>query len=228
MAGERKLRREAAITTRSIQRAANRFGEVDVDGNQELDFEEFYAMLPASVQATRTNEEIRTWYEAADLDGNGTISIDEFFLWSLGNTSQEFGAAAISKVFERFDKDKSGQLDSTEFQAACEDMGFGNAAHTIFRALDTDGSGTVSYNEVVEALGARTESMDTGAKQALTAMVWSFNEGVAQEEKKAIDTSKWRIRGTDVEGVRKQLQELLATTGRPVADLVRLFDRVRA
>ena len=46
-----------------------RFAEFDADGNQELDFEEFYAMMPRRLQDTCSTHEIRTWFNAIDIDG---------------------------------------------------------------------------------------------------------------------------------------------------------------
>ena len=47
------------------------FTEFDIDGNQSLDFEEFYAMQPNVIRDRYTAEEIRQWFDSADLDGNG-------------------------------------------------------------------------------------------------------------------------------------------------------------
>ena len=50
-----------------------------------------------------------------------------------------------------------GFLDAEEFALAVEDLGFPNDfGHTVFTDLDKDGSGTISYPELVEALHNRT------------------------------------------------------------------------
>ena len=121
-------------------------------GNQQLDFEEFYAMQPRKIRDEYTTEQIREWFEAADLDGNGTLCINEFFRWSLLNASQKHGDAALQAAFRQYDKDTTGQLDALEFERVCRDMGFESVAYDIFASLDKDGSGTLNTKEVGEML----------------------------------------------------------------------------
>ena len=185
-------------------------------------------MQPAKIRAHFSADEIRTWFEAADGNGDGVLSINEFFVWSLGNAAQKHGMAALQNVFAKYDKDKTGFLDAIEFGQAAAEMGFGAAAHDIFRGLDDDGSGTVSYRELVAALTAEVPT-DPSTKKMLTAMVCSWTEegelGQEQRERlKTLDTSKWSIRGLDPKSVRKELQALLEHSGGHVADLIKLFD----
>ena len=65
--------------------AAMRFSEFDTNGDQELDFEEFYAMQPQRLREQFSVEEIRKWFDAADADHNNVLSINEFFLWTISS-----------------------------------------------------------------------------------------------------------------------------------------------
>ena len=80
-------KRHAAKTridlTKDMRRNAARFSEYDADGNQSLDWEEFYAMQPRRIRQEHSAAEIRKWFDAADSNGDGTMSINEFFAWSL-------------------------------------------------------------------------------------------------------------------------------------------------
>lgn len=200
---------------------ASRFAEYDLDGNQLLDFEEFLAMQPVKVRQTYSADEIKEWFNAADTDGNGSLSINEFFRWSLSNASMKHGATALETAFRKYDRDGGGYLDSFEFEKAATDMGFGAVAHDLFKALDHDGSGSVTYLELIESLTAEAPK-DPETKKMLTALVWSFDKDTKDEAR--IDTSGWVIRGKTVASVREELQTLLRESGGHVADIVRLFD----
>lgn len=70
-----------------------------------------------------------------------------------------FSLGHWGRVLHRYDKDGSGQLDVIEFDKVCSDFGFGTIASTLFRALDEDSSGLLSYKGAratrERALGAR-------------------------------------------------------------------------
>lgn len=201
---------------------AKRFSDFDQDGDQALDFEEFYSMQPLAVRDMHTHEEIRTWFNAADRDGTGRLSISEFFEWSISNAALQHGASAVRTAFERFDSDGTGFLDAREFTAACKEMGFGSVAHLVFDALDANDSGAVSYLELGAAFG--TDRLDVKTKSLLSALVWTYDTGTKDDKRHVLDTTRWKIRGTDAPSVRAELQTELQRTGAPVADLVKLFD----
>jgi Ca2+-binding EF-hand superfamily protein len=82
-----------------------RFAECDADGDQQLDFDEFQAMLPHRVRELHRTSEIRQWFDAADTDNSGTLSISEFFTWSLGHAAEKYGATALEAAFAKSDSD---------------------------------------------------------------------------------------------------------------------------
>ena len=47
-----------------------RFAEADADGNQRLDFEEFYSMQSQYIRDNFSSTDIRSWFDAADDDGD--------------------------------------------------------------------------------------------------------------------------------------------------------------
>lgn len=205
---------------------ATRFAEHDADGNQQLDFEEFFAMQAEKVRQTYTAEDIRKWFDAADSDGNGSLSLNEFFKWSLSNASLKHGSTALEAAFKKYDSDGTGFLDSFEFEQAATEMGFGVVAHDIFKALDHDGSGWVTYRELIASLTVDVPS-DPDTKKLLTALVWAADKESKAEADRSLDTSTWKIRGGDVASVRSQLQALLRESGGHVADLIKIFDEDR-
>ena len=188
--------------TRSLVRDINastmNFAEVDQDGDQLLDFEEFHASLPRTVIDKYTPAEIRAWFDAADTNGDGTLCINEFFRWSLSNAARRHGAVSLAYAFQKYDRDGTGMLDADEFAACCEDLGFGAVAYNIFRELDTNCSGSISYGELSETL-AGSAPVDTKTKQLFAALTW---ESAASNSGPRIDTSSWVIRGQTVPAVR--------------------------
>ena len=132
---------------RHISNDANRFGDVDLDGNQKLDFEEFLAMQPKVLRAQYSSDEIHEWFKVADLDGNGELSMNEFFAWSMNNAINKLGGHGKSQIedcFKRRDLNGSGSLDVYEFSELCRALGFGAVAHEIFAQIDKNGSGAIS------------------------------------------------------------------------------------
>lgn len=140
-----------ASLLQQAQRDALRFAEADVDGNNELNFDEFLAMQPKKILEQYGEDDIREWFQAADTDNSGTVSMNEWFMWTLARQTLN-GADALRNLFRAYDKDRQGTLDLDEFQALANDMGFGAAAHEIFLELDQDGGGNISYEEILAML----------------------------------------------------------------------------
>ena len=84
----------------------------------------------------------------ADSDGDGVLSVNEFFRWVL---ARQLNKGTLLAVFQGYDKG-SGFLDEVTFCKLATDIGFGAAAHDIFRELDAEGSGSVEYSELVAGL----------------------------------------------------------------------------
>lgn len=205
------------------QRAAMRFSDFDSNGDESLDFEEFLALQPKSIREKYTSDDIRSWFDAADENQNGELSPKEFFRWSMSNAAQKYGSVALGKIFRKYDLDGTGELDATEFMKAAVAMGFGPAAYDLFKEMDTDGTGTVSYMELEANLNQEAPA-NIATQQMLTSMMWSYEAGVKDEVRTPIDTSRWTLRGRDVASVRTELQRLLNQSGGYVADLLKIFE----
>ena len=207
-----------------MKQASCRFAEFDRDGNQQLDFEEFYAMLPSSVHASCTDSDVRWWFNSADTDGDGNISVNEFFLWSLHNAQEKWGSNALEAAFLKYDADGTGQLDALEFARAAEDVGFGAVANEIFEGLENKSTRTVSYRELIKALTEKVPN-DIETKKMLSALVWTYDKQSNEDLASGVDTSKWVINGRDVETVQAELRALMHQSDAHVIELVKLFDQ---
>ena len=195
------------------------FAEHDADGNMALDFNEFYAMQPKAILDKYSPDEIRSWFDSADRDGNGTLCVNEYFLWTLEKAWTAHGPSALRYAFERYDKDKTGSLDALEFERACVQLGFGEYAQSIFKVLDADGSGMVSYSELVDALKSDVPQ-DSAVKSMISTLILDASHAATAEAARpaSIDTSGWVIRAHTVSGVRAELQRLLRASGARVGE----------
>ena len=137
--------------------------------------------------------DFKVWFDAADLDGGGTLSVDEFFFWTLSNASRQHGDEAIEAVFAKYDKDKTGRLTALEFQKACEDCGFGLVASEIFRALDTEGDGEVSYRELRNVLQRGEIGLGKAGKQMVSSLVCSWDSETRAQSQNVFDSSRWAL-----------------------------------
>ena len=197
------------------QDAAAAFLEADVDGNKKLSFEEFSNVVPQNVQATCSTEQLREIFETVDTDGSGDISMDEFFFWTLSVAATR-GGDGIEAIFRRYDKTGEGVLDAAEFSRAVEDMGFGSVGHELFLELDKDGSGSVSYAEVVKLLRERSLNVGHDCKRFLTALAYDHS---ASKKAAELDTSGWRLQANDEGELRRQISALLLESSARVSDL---------
>lgn len=168
MPPEVSKRGKAILLTNEVRDEAARFAQFDLDGNVELDFEEFYSMQPVTLRQTRSTQEIREWFDLA-AGGKETLSVNDFFAFSLSKASVRAGANSLRESFKRWDRDKTGYLDSVEFARAATEMGYGAVAHTLFKKLDSDNSGAISIDELEGAL--LTNSSQPGAQQLITSLV---------------------------------------------------------
>ena len=113
------------------------FRSGDGDGDEELDFDEFVAMLPEPSRKRHTRAQIRDWFDTMDVDKSGKISMQEFFLFSAQAAAWRSGAG-LATVFKKYDRDGSGTMDEMEFTSAIMGMGFGDIAASLFKDLDVD------------------------------------------------------------------------------------------
>ncbi|UGY91014.1 aldehyde dehydrogenase family protein [Streptomyces gobiensis] len=160
------------------------FGHIDADANGSLDREDLFtlgARLLAEFGESATSPKgtqlmdgmVRFWNAiaaAADADGDGRLTPEEYRTGMKGAfiTSAEGFAQAFRPMLEAvcglLDTDGDGEVDEKEFQAwqrvfrtAPEDRA------AAFRALDADGSGKLSVDELLDAMHQYYTSTDPGA-----------------------------------------------------------------
>ena len=201
--------------------------EYDIDGDQRLDFEEWLAMQPRQLKERLGTDQMRAMFDAVDSDGGGSVSINEHFLWSLSKAKDRHGKKALRLFFQRYStRGSPNRLDAIEFGNACIDLGLGVAANELFRMLDADGSGEISYDELASAVARTSAAVSAHTRADLSTLIVPAVDG-RQSSKlampKLLDTSRWRIRARDAQGVAAELRTLLRESGGHTVDILHLF-----
>jgi len=89
---------------------------VDVNGDGEIDFEEFLVMMKMNQQFNDPDKDFRDAFKTMDTNGDGTISkkeLSDLFI-KLG---QKLSDEEIESMMDVVDTDKSGAIDFEEFKA---------------------------------------------------------------------------------------------------------------
>ena len=108
--------------------------------------------MAIAVQADPNDiKDLKEMFQALDVDGNGSISFEEL---KTGLGDRENGAQLL-ELMQAADTDKSGTINYSEFLAATMDAQmFQREAYlkTAFHMFDTDGSGQIDSNELLQLL----------------------------------------------------------------------------
>ena len=225
MISDKQVERVVKAIMNDTKDWARRFADSDSEGDRALTFDQFYALHPQSLREKHDLETFRVWFSSADLDGNGELSITQFFLWALNNALLKHGEPALRSFFKKFDPDLSGFLDAIEFTRVCDALGFGLVASELFRILDPDMSGTISYAELMSALKQQSVAIDRETNKKIKILILAGENEAKQEHLKVLKSTKgWSITGETYHIVRAQMNMFLKQSGANVLDLVKCFD----
>ncbi|CAI7795819.1 unnamed protein product [Closterium sp. NIES-54] len=120
---------------------------------------------------------LRELFEAMDTDSSGTITMTE-----LRDGLKKYGAnlsdAEISRIMEETDIDQSGEIEYGEFLAATLNLSKIDKQENLLKAFaffDTDGSGTITLDELQKA--CEQLKMSTGEVEAMMREVDENKDG---------------------------------------------------
>lgn len=160
-----------------------RFDQLDVDGDgylQSGDYEELARLLADRLGSRESEREaIRTGYAEhwrqlhtrADIDRDGRVSRDEYVaaMAAAAGDPETLERAVLQTaraIMASADSDGDGFLDLADYERLAELMRIRRPADS-FRALDLDGDGRVSQEEIVAAVRTFYTSDDPAAAGSL-------------------------------------------------------------
>lgn len=148
------------------------FSLADTDGNGTISLNEWFSWS-LSKETTRTSHDaqgsISAIFQLYDKDGSGArsvaraarhaqltpraarVALRRGVAW-YGAVRHTPALGALCRRARVHVLRRSGFLDPVEFHRACNDMGFGSLAVSIFNELDDDASGYIRYSELVNKL----------------------------------------------------------------------------
>jgi Ca2+-binding EF-hand superfamily protein len=141
------------LTANQIREAKAVFESIDADNSGSVTVNELSTVLSQlGEEASLAPLIVAIW----DENGDNRIGFNEFVNFY---EVVESGGADQKKIFEllfkRLDKDKDGQLDAAEMRVFTELIGIpitAEEAAELVAQIDKDGSGTISFSELLVAL----------------------------------------------------------------------------
>ena len=156
---EKEIRQQTrALRTqlsKCISATSSLFRTMDVDGNGLVSRQEFGDTI-AALGLTAQPAVVDALFDDFDLDGSGEISYAEYVCYALRDKLKK-ESSRVMDVFKKFDADGSGEIDKAEFRKAINAMGWEASwdvylLDEVFDTIDTDGSGTLSFQEMSKQL----------------------------------------------------------------------------
>eukprot|EP00672_Neobodo_designis_P028897 CAMPEP_0174835500 /NCGR_PEP_ID=MMETSP1114-20130205/5436_1 /TAXON_ID=312471 /ORGANISM="Neobodo designis, Strain CCAP 1951/1" /LENGTH=417 /DNA_ID=CAMNT_0016069449 /DNA_START=35 /DNA_END=1288 /DNA_ORIENTATION=+ len=143
------------------------FMTFDTDGSGELDRAELKTLC-RWLNYAHSDADVDAMFRAMDTDGSGALSMDEFCGWISTHRPDPQALYGLDPVsynqvlfqFHTYDRDQNGALDEDEFVGLALRQGYSsdaNAARALFRAVDTDRSGTIDLHELLTFTRAQRE-----------------------------------------------------------------------
>ncbi|KAH3764833.1 calcium-dependent protein kinase 21 [Pelomyxa schiedti] len=136
------------------------FSKYDADGTGSLETSEVHSML-YELGYFLTPTQLSDVLRQIDVNGDGHVLYNEFLAWwRRADKFRDLDAAEMarrkqaSQYFSFFDKDKSGQLDRTEFKALYADLVKRHLTtlteQQALAKLDSNHNGKISFNEFAD------------------------------------------------------------------------------
>lgn len=124
------------------------FDGIDVNHDGTIDRAEFEAYVEMAPKTT---------FELMHRSHDGALNEDEFLVEALSRLLAyvEKHHTRIKSIFEKFDMDRDGHLDATEFGSALRTIGYPACqaeAEMLLKSIDENHDGYIDYSEMVHSL----------------------------------------------------------------------------
>ncbi|ETW04047.1 hypothetical protein, variant [Aphanomyces invadans] len=148
------------------------FREFDRDGSGAIDSKELQALL-SKLGQTVDDAQLSRVMEAMDTSGDGLVTLDELTTWWVCMQRRSIGASnaaalkdqvidyhalskdavkELRKLFNQFDTDNSGSIDSYELKHLLHRLGYNPSdaeRNKLMDAIDTSGDGHINVDEFI-------------------------------------------------------------------------------
>lgn len=164
------------------------FDQFDVDNSRTVSADEMPVIL-RSLNNAITQEEAKALYQYSDMDGNGEISFNEFL---------ENHLLKMLKIFEEFANDRRRSFNEAQMKQLLRKLDpylDDYDIHQVYKAIDVDGGGTISFIEFVESHVLRAKILfdryDTDRSRTLTQfkfreLMFDMDESLTTSQMEAI------------------------------------------
>ncbi|CAN4118290.1 unnamed protein product [Withania somnifera] len=146
------------LSNEEVEDLKEMFSKIDTDNDGIVSVEELKAGLQ-KVNSQLADSEIKMLIEAIDTNGKGTLDYGEFIAISL-HLQRMANDEHLHRAFSFFDKDGNGYIEPDELRGALMEDGSDdctNVANDIFREVDTDKDGRISYDEFAAMMKTGTD-----------------------------------------------------------------------
>jgi len=172
---EEFLRFVNSYVARQAKAFKEAFEAADEDGSGSVETEEL-ANLLRSFGIEPMKHVLSEVIEEVDEDGGGTLCLEEFeHVMELLRTRNGFTKGEYEHfmdLFQRFDKDKTGEMDTKELIAVVTWLGFAvipDFLDGVLKEVDVDGSGCINAREYLVCMKKIRDREIQGVKDAITA-----------------------------------------------------------
>jgi len=206
-----------ATVTKTADDLRSMFDRIDTDGNGAIDEAEFKSLMTMLGLKPDSDNLESALKSISKLSPGGCFTFDAFKRWFLA--SEVRIEIKMTRVFERFDRDHSGTIDTEEVTAVLRSLGHQPSEEDGALAIEEIRAAARAANEAQVLVSDLVAASDDGSCVAMEADKWSMNcrgakSGEASGHVTLAEFSAWYRQSLFYAEKRKQYQneEHLAQT----------------